>query len=460
MSEIRLSRSDIIKWIAAFILAILPLLFPEQGIYTHAMKYFLAITILGLSMAAFEIVPVFVIAMIMPILWISFGVADVNVVMSPWIGTTVLMIIGALFLGASLADCGLLERIAYYLMCLVRGNFFALLVSIMIVGVLLNILTSGNGYPIMAPLAAGLVITLGGMQKKIGAAVAGAVMLGTCTSHSYTFFAGSWGVINSMGADYLATPVTPLSLLMHCWPMFVVSLLILWITYKMYKPENDLGEINYFQEKLDAMGKISRREKVNMVVMILLLVYIFTVKFHGLDLNYGYAIIPWLVYLPFFNGADEKTLKKLNWQSIFFIVSCMSIGSVAGSLGLGDAIAGFCKTMLHGSTSVISIMGMIFLIVFGLNFFMTPLAIYSLLITPILLLATEMGYDPLVFAYAVNAVSEAIIMPYEYVPYLIVYGFGMISMKEFIKWNIIRSAIFFVGFLTVIVGYWSIIGLL
>lgn len=58
----------------------------------------------------------------------------------------------------------------------------------------------------------------------------------------------------------------------------------------------------------------------------------------------------------------------------------MSIGSVAGSLGLGDAIAGFCKTMLHGSTSVISIMGMIFLIVFGLNFFMTPLAIYSLLI--------------------------------------------------------------------------------
>lgn len=154
MSEIRLSRSDIIKWIAAFILAILPLLFPEQGIYTHAMKYFLAITILGLSMAAFEIVPVFVIAMIMPILWISFGVADVNVVMSPWIGTTVLMIIGALFLGASLADCGLLERIAYYLMCLVRGNFFALLVSIMIVGVLLNILTSGNGYPIMAPLAA------------------------------------------------------------------------------------------------------------------------------------------------------------------------------------------------------------------------------------------------------------------------------------------------------------------
>lgn len=460
MGEIKLSRSDTIKWGIIAVLTILPLFVPEQGIYTHAMKYFLSVTIFGLSMAAFEIAPVFVIAMIMPILWIAFGVADAQTVMNPWIGTTVLMIIGALFLGASLADCGLLERIAYYLMCLVKGNFFALLVSIMIVGVLLNILTSGNGYPIMAPLAAGLVITLDGMQKKLGAAIAGAVMLGTCTSHSYTFFAGSWGVINSMGAEYLTTPITPLSLLMHCWPMFVVSLFILWVTSKMYKPEEKLGEITYFQEKLVAMGKITRREKVNLGVMILLLIYIFTVKIHGLELNWGYAIIPWLVYLPFLNGADEKTLFKLNWQSIFFIVSCMSIGSVAGSLGLGDAIADFCKTILNGNSSAIAIMGLIFLIVFGLNFLMTPLAIYSLLITPILLLATEIGYNPQVFAYAVNAVSEAIIMPYEYVPYLIVYGFGMISMKDFIKWNIVRSVIFFIGFLTVLVGYWHIIGLL
>lgn len=55
MNEIKLSRSDMIKWGITFILAVLPLLFPQQGIYTHAMKYFLAITILGLSMAAFKL---------------------------------------------------------------------------------------------------------------------------------------------------------------------------------------------------------------------------------------------------------------------------------------------------------------------------------------------------------------------------------------------------------------------
>ena len=71
-----------------------------------------------------------------------------------------------------------------------------------------------------------------------------------------------------------------------------------------------------------------------------------------------------------------------------------------------------------------------------------------------------MGLSPIPFAYAVNACSEAILLPYEYVPYLIVYGFGMISMKDFIKVNILRSVLFFGGFLLILIPYWMLIGLL
>lgn len=91
---------------------------------------------------------------------------------------------------------------------------------------------------------------------------------------------------------------------------------------------------------------------------------------------------------------------------------------------------------------------------------MTPMAIFALLIEPILILATDMGYSVVPFAYAINACSEAILLPYEYVPYLIVYSFGMISMKDFIKVNILRSALFFGGFLLILVPYWMLIGLL
>ena len=103
------------------------------------------------------------------------------------------------------------------------------------------------------------------------------------------------------------------------------------------------------------------------------------------------------------------------------------------NVGIDKALANLFILLLGGNTSVVAIMGLVFGIVFGLNFLMTPMAIFALVTKPILELATGMGFSPLPFMYAINACSEAIILPYEYVPYLIVYSFGMISMKDSLK---------------------------
>ena len=145
---------------------------------------------------------------------------------------------------------------------------------------------------------------------------------------------------------------------------------------------------------------------------------------------------------------------------IFFVAACMGIGTVAGSLGVGELISELCKTLLNGRTSATAAMAILFAIIFGLNFLMTPLAIFALIMNPIAMLATDLGFSALPFAYAINACSEAIILPYEYVPYLVVFSFGMMSMKDFVKVNILRSLLFFGGFLLLQVPYWLLIGLL
>ena len=122
-------------------------------------------------------------------------------------------------------------------------------------------------------------------------------------------------------------------------------------------------------------------------------------------------------------------------------------------------MASLVERLLNGSTSAFAIVGIVFAIVFVLNFLMTPAAIFALITEPILIMVTAMGYSPIPFTYAINACSEAIIFPYEYVPYLIVYSFGMIKMNDFIKYNIIRSAIVFGWILFIMVPYWSLIGL-
>ena len=288
-----LNRSQAVKWAISIILTVLILIIPEQGLYTHQIKLFLAITVFGLALAAFEIVPMMFISVVMPSLWVLCGVAPVATVMSPWTGTTFLMIMGALFMAATLEDCGLLRRVAYFLMCRVKGNYFSLLASIMVVGVIINILTSGRGYLIMAPLAAGLCVSLGGMNKRLGAGLATAVMLGGCTSHAYTYQATAWAVLLRLGADYIGpTDITPLGIILHNWPLFLVSLLILYIVSKWYKPEEGLGEVTYFQEQLSAMGKVTRKEKANTIMLVLTLIYIFTINIHKLDINLGFALIP------------------------------------------------------------------------------------------------------------------------------------------------------------------------
>jgi len=451
-----------IKWLITVVLVSICLLIPDTGFYSGNVKNFLAITVLGLALAGFELCPNFVTAIIMPALWIFCGVAPVSTVFGSWTTSTTLLMCGGLFLGTTLEDCGLLKRIAFRIMVLAKGSYFVLLLYMMVTGIVLNIISAGLGYIIMGALGAGLYLSMPERDTKFGAGIAVAVMIGCCQAHAYTYFAGSWGAILPMAADYVPQhAVTPLSIMMHCWPLIFVGVLTLWIVSKWYKPNIDLSNITYFRDELNKMGSITVRERNNVIMLTILLVLIFTVGFTGLDVSLIFGIVPFMVFLPFMKGADEKTLKeKMNFEMIFFVMSFMSIGTVAGSLGLGEYIAMACNYFLNGTTSPFVIFITIFLIVFALNFLMTPLAIFALITEPVCLIAINAGLDPVAFLYMVNACSEAILMPYETGPYLIVYSFGMITMKDFIKTNALRSILFFLGCLVVLIPYWLAIGLI
>lgn len=94
----------------------------------------------------------------------------------------------------------------------------------------------------------------------------------------------------------------------------------------------------------------------------------FTVGWHKLDVNLGFALIPWMVYLPFLDGADTKTIKSVNLEMLCFVMACMSIGTVASSLGIGTALASLVERLLNGSTSAFAIVGIVLQIVFCFEF--------------------------------------------------------------------------------------------
>lgn len=345
-------------------------------------------------------------------------------------------------------------------MCKAKGSYYKMFAGVVITGIVLNILCGGEGYTIMAPLATGLVISLNGMGKKLGAAVAGAVFIGACTSHAFIYNPSGWGLIMNMAADYVpSSAITPVSMFLDCWPTIIIMAIISVIIAKWYKPKEDIGDLSYFEVQLQKMGKITRKEKANIFMLAILLGYILTEDIHHLDTSLGFALIPWTVYLPFINGADSDTIKCVNVSMVLFMGSCMAIGTTAASLGVGSIIVQVFNNILAGNTSPFLMMTIVFVIVFIFNFLMTPMAIFSLVTQPLCMLAATAGLSAIPFLYSIAGCAESIIFPYEFASYLYIYSFGMITMKDFIKINMVRTIIFFIGFLTILVPYWLFIGL-
>lgn len=456
----QLSRSDRIKWGITIGLTLIMFLIPETGFYSGEIKRFFVITVACLALMAFEFFPLLIVAGLMPMLWALFNVVPASVAMGPWMGSTMYMIVGMFVMTASLEHCGLLKRIAFILMSKINGSYPTLLIGIMVVGFILGVLTLGAAYAIVAALCAGLCYSLNVQRTKAGAGIAMAGMMGACSSHAYTYSAQAIAVIFGVSGDLLeGSVITPISVFLHNWPMFFVCLGIMLVVIKWYKPEEAFNSGDYFKRELEAMGSISHREKVNAFMIACVLVYICSYNIHHLDLNYAFALVPYIVFLPFLNGADGETLKFVNWQMIFFVAGCMAIGTVATALGIGNILAEFCMGAFTSLDNVFAIFGAVFAMVFGLNFLMTPMAIWSLLAQPILQAAVALGYNPVPFVYALISCSEAIILPYEYVPYLLFYGFGIIKMGDFVKLNMMRSVLFFGGYLIILIPYWYLVGL-
>ena len=62
--------------------------------------------------------------------------------------------------------------------------------------------------------------------------------------------------------------------------------------------------------------------------------------------------------------------------------------------------------------------------------------------------------------YALNAMGYQIILPYEHTTFLIMFSFGMMSMKDFAKFFSVNTVVCFIFLMVVMLPYWAMLGLL
>ena len=242
-------------------------------------------------------------------------------------------------------------------------------------------------------------------------------------------------------------------------PWIIFLFLMTFLAAKVFKTKAAINGTDYFLAEYKALGKMSAAEKKAAVITVLMLAFLMTTNIHGIALEWGFIIFPWLFFLPGIQIGQRENITNINYPMIFFMIACISIGAVSGYLGFGPLLSSVLMPILEPlGTNVVVVI--IWLLGIVLNMLMTPMAVIGAFSAPVAQLAVDLGINPTGALYALLNSMDMVVMPYEAVPYLIAFSFGFISMQDFIKYSFFKIVLGTAFLVVIMLPFWHIIGVL
>lgn len=87
-----------------------------------------------------------------------------------------------------------------------------------------------------------------------------------------------------------------------------------------------------------------------------------------------------------------------------------------------------------------------------------PGAMLPTLCAPFAGIALEVGINPLALIMTLIITCDVYIFPHEIACFMILVGFGLISISEFVKLATLKTAMFMVFYALIQIPYWYLIG--
>lgn len=454
------NKSYIIKWCITILAPLLISFIPTNEVYTNTIRLFLVITLTIILCIAFELLNLLIPSILLPALYVLSGVAPANLAYGSWTSTLPWSILGAYLLANVLDESGLLKRVSYWCILRTGGSYLGLLYGILTAGLIVSLLASGMGKMVIAILCVGICKAF---NLKVSKETGIILLVGAISTITPALF-----FYNPVGMSLVLTgaqsvipdlTITWLSFFKANFPYIFFLYFFVYSVYKVFKPKLEFDGKSYFETELQNLGKISLNEKKAFFIVAVLLIFLLTQNFHHIDLNWGFILIPFLAYFPGIHIGSQKAIDTLPYTMVFFATTCVAIGNVAGSLGLGQIISQGLLPILSqvgttGALMLVCLLGVV------LNLLLTPLAILGAFTGPITQIALDLGLNPLGVLYALKSSIDQVFFPYEYVAYLIFFSFGYIRMKDFTAIMGFKTLLHFIFLFAVMIPWWKIIGVL
>lgn len=452
--------NQLVYLFVCIIIPVFVLFMPETEYITAEIKIYIAITLFIISVVSFELFDILIPSVLLPSLYCISGIVDAGTAFISWTNTIIYMIIGAFTLTNVLERCGLLNRIALFCIKKCGGTFNGTLYGLLITGIILAAITFNNAYIIMVTLGYGICRAMNLEKSNQSAVLMMTAGISANTVGVFMYDPAMMSLLQSNARTVIPDfKITWIEQFFYNIPLLLFLVLFIWVMTKIYKTKNvnSVGK-EYFKNEYNKLGPITKKEKIALAVLAVLMVFLLSSPLHGIDITYGFMLLPWVLFIPGIDVGTKEDIKNLPYGTIFFIAACLGIGMVGNALGVPKVISAFLAPILEGQHILY-----ILYVVLGLgilaNLFMTPFAMVASLSGPVAQVVSNLElslWPPLLALYHS---CFLIFLPYEIPVWLVLFGFGMISMKNFVILSALNVFMFLLFFGVVMVPYWTLLGL-
>lgn len=392
-----------------------------------------------------------------------FGIADAKTIAGQYMDQVIFLFMGGFMLSYALEKCNLHSRLALFILSKVGNSLHHVLAGIMGVAFFISMWMSNTATVMMLYAAVSAIILKLGENKIQNSAVGGSLMIGLAYAASIGGMATLVGTPTNMifYSFYNSNFAGNQQLTFASWFImaFPMALILLIITYVLIKRHFELAthklelQHHYFKQQYQVLGKLSRDEKVVGIIFIITALLWFSRSdllignihlkgwsniFKNKDSIQDSTIAVLMATLLFFIPQEKNTTKKLlSWEDCKKLpLGIMLLFGSGFALAKGFETSGL-STLLANSLHVLSTKHLLIIVlsicvmITFISEFASNVASIQLALPILLALSVSLKLPAIILMVpATLAASLGFMLPVATAPNTIVYGSGLIKVKD------------------------------
>jgi anion transporter len=432
-----------------------------------ALSLFVGIFVLYLT----EAIPLAVSSLLVVPAAVLMGITPVGPALAGFASPSGYLILAAFILAAGMVKTKLAERITYMILARTGSSPARITFGITVANIVIAFLVpSGTARTaLMLPICMS-IISLFAAEGRSKFAINLLLVMSFTNS---TIAAGilTATVPNPVVVEFLAKAgkiVTYTDWLTYGFPpALIMTFLTWWFIQKVYKPEAELtpgGADRMIRERLQAMGKTTPAEWRMLSVFLLITVLWTTQSWTKLDATVVCLLGDCLLFLPKFGVLTwSEANREVSWQVILIAGGGVSLGEMLMRTGAAKWLAGsiFKLLGLQGASVLLILLVVMFIVQYLHLFFSTVLAMATALLPIITAMAEAAHINPIVLVLPAGMIigGGPLLMFYNTLPNVVVYGSGKLRVGDFPKVGVALCAFACIIYAITAATYWRWLGL-